>query len=235
MLHALGQLGVSLALRKIPVAPFAGAAYKTTLTTTVNETTSIFTGVSVGAPHPDRVVVLAIHQGVNGDVTAASVADYAFYHKTRLNEFAITAHRLPNDVSNAGISISATSSLRKSIGIFVCYPSNPIPTDFGSASAAAGNNAVIGNLEAQGGGCLIYSGGQNATLGSFTTTFGGGEAVNEDVDAQYESASTYTQGHINLITSAMGATARTLQMAASVNGTKRLVAVLFGPPRYWVG
>lgn len=218
-----------LAVKHIPNAPFRGCQYKTTVTTTTDETTSTWTGVDIGTPHPDRIVVLAIFQGVNGDVTNATTTVNGVQpcHKTRINEFAITVHKVPLGTT-ATVAVSATTSLRKAVGIFIAYPEIPIPMESGSVSAATTSDAQLLNWRQRDGGFLIYSGGQLATLGTFTTTWNGTDTLVEDVDAQLEAASSYTFGHINTIIST---NVNDLIMAESVSGTKRLVACIWGPPR----
>ena len=213
--------------RPIPRAPFTGVQYLGDASTTTNETTSTWSGAVIGDPHPDRIIILAIYQGVNGDVTDAQVNNQPFYFKNRLNEFAITAHRVPHETT-ATISVSATSSLRKAIGGYVAYPLNPIPLGFGSASATTTNDAVISNIKAQVNGGLVYSGGQNATLGTFTTVWSGADAVVEDIDLQLEATASYTFGHINF-TGSTDQSSLTLQ--ESTSGTKRLCAATWGPAR----
>ena len=76
-------------------------------------------------------------------------------------------------------------------------------------------------------GSLIYMGLQHATLGTFTTTWAGPEAVTENVDAQIKSNASYTMGMIPLIQSSQFT--RVLTLAASVSGTKRLLSLPVGP------
>lgn len=214
-------------LRRVPSAPFSGSQYKTTVTTTTDETTSTFTSIDVGTPHPDRLVVLACHHGVNAAPSGATVAGLAAYLIVTINEFTVFAVRVPNNVTTTTITVSAASSIRKAVSVYVCYPCNRIPLDFGTGSGTTTTNAVITNLEVQAGGCLIYAGGQHATLGAFTTTWSGVNAVVENVDAQYESASSYTMGHIQITEST---TQSDLTLAETVSGTKRLAAVTFRAP-----
>ena len=214
-------------VKKLPVVPFAGCQYKSTQTDTVDQTNSTFSSVAIGAAHLDRIIILAIFQGVNGALTTASVNGYDAYHITTLNEFSIAACKVPNDTT-ATIVVGATSSVRKAVGVYVAYPQHPLPTFFGSGTANVGTNATVANVKAVNNGCLIYSGGQLATLGTFTTTWGGSDAVTENADAQLEATSSYTNGNINFTVSSG---ANTVTLAASANGTKRLIVACWGPPR----
>jgi hypothetical protein len=76
---------------------------------------------------------------------------------------------------------------------------------------------------------LVYSGGQNATLGTFTTTWNGSESLVENVDAQLEGTASYTSGHVNNML--VSANVNDLVMAESASGTKRLIGVMHYPPR----
>lgn len=217
---------------QIPKAPFAGCVYKTTLTTTTDENGTTWNSQDIGAPHPSRIVVLAVFQGVNGDLTTVTVNGINEYHKTRLNEFSITAHRVPTDTT-ATIVVTAATSLRKAVGVYVGYPWNPIPLDFGSVSANTTTDANVADQKTQAGGFLIYSGGQLSTLGTFTTTWNGqgSDAVTENADAQLEATSSYTNGHINITRSDdIG----DVNMAESTSGTKRLIVCSWGPPWNYV-
>jgi len=222
----MGAVAV-LATTRVPNAPLVGCQYKSTQTITTDETTSTWNAVDIGTPHPDRIVILAIFAGVNGDVTAASVNGIPFFHKTRINEFAICACRVPNDTT-ARIEVSATSSIRKAVSVMVAYPQNPIPLDSGTATANTTTNANVADQKVQRHGCLVYAGGQLATLGTFTTTWNGTDSLVEDVDAQLESASSYTAGHINITISS---DTSDVDLGESASGTKRLVVCTWGPPR----
>jgi hypothetical protein len=213
---------------RVPPAPFTGCVYKSTQTTTTDETTTTWTGVDIGAPHPDRIVVLGIFLGIDAAMTV-TVNGYAECLQRRQNSFAMSYHRIPTGTT-ATIVVSATGSARKAVSVFVAYPGNPVPLDVGADTRTGTTNATIANLKTQVGGCLIYEGGQLAvSTGNFTTTWvSGTDAVTEDIDTTFESASCYTAGHINLTVSESAAT---LNMGESVSGSKQLVAMSFGPPR----
>jgi hypothetical protein len=171
------------------------------------------------------MVILGIWHGVNAAPTATINGINCYI--IRLNEFSIGYANVPHD-NTATITVTAASSLTKAVSVFIAYPQSPIPLDFVTASANTTTNANAANIKTQAGGCIIYSGGQNATLGAFTTTWNGpnGDPVNESVDAQLEAGS-YTSGFINITRSNdLG----DLNMAETVSGTKRLITVSFGPP-----
>lgn len=214
-------------LAELPPVPSTVPIYKTTLTTTTNETTTTWTAVDIGTPHPKRIIVLACWMGVT--VTAASstvngIPHYT-YPRTTLNDFTIMAVRVPNDTT-ATITASHASSLTKAVAVYVYYPKDHTMLDSGSATGTTTTNATVADQKVQAGGCLIYVGGQNATLGAFTTTWTGPDAVTEDIDAQLEAGS-YTMG--NIVVSVSSDT-HDLTLAETVSGTKRLAAMTFGPP-----
>jgi hypothetical protein len=197
--------------------------------TTVDETTTTFTGVDIGLPHPDRVVVAAIFKGGTNNASGTlNGVDGWRINNTAAHEWDILTFKYPFPDITATLVVNVTSSIRKAVSIYVAYPGDPIETDSGSATANTTTNANIANLEVWNGGCLIYCGGQAATLGTFTTTWTGPDAVVEDVDSQLETAASYTAGHINITRSS---TQDDLDLAESTSGTKRLWAVCLKPPR----
>ena len=224
-------------LDSIPLAPFAGVSYSTTVTTVTNENTSTFSAIDIGTPHKKRIIILAIYQGVNANVTSATVNDIEAFFKLNINEFSIAAVNVPDNASVSGglatITVTAASSLRKAVSVYIAYPDNPIPLDFVTVTANTTTDANAANVKTQAGGFLVYSGGQNATLGTFTTTWNGqgSNSVVENVDAQLEATGSYTAGFINITTSDdLG----DVNMAESVSGTKRLAVASWGPPRNYV-
>ncbi len=221
--HPLG-----LIVRKVRKAPFTGVQYKTTLTTTTDETLTTWTGVDIGQAHPHRMIILATFMGVN--VTpATTVNGFTTIDKIRNNEFGITFHIVPTG-STATITASGVSSARKAIGVYVAYPMWTTLVDSGSTSAATTTDANLADLKVVRGGALIYSGGQLSTLGTFTTTWNGTDAVIEDIDAQLEATSSYTSGHINITNSS---DISDLNMAESNSGAKRLAAISIYPALYY--
>lgn len=203
-------------------------------TQTTDETTTSF-GITFPAgspPHPHRLLVLACYHGVAAAATATiqgfgggTGGTVCHVIQNTAHEFSIFFIGVPTQ-DGVRFSLSATSSLRKAVTPFLIYPQNPIPLASGTDSANAATDAVVSNLQVQAGGYVIYNGGQHATLGTFTTTWGGTDSVVESVDAQIEAGS-YTAGYIQITnsTSTNGVT-----MAESASGTKRLVAASWGPP-----
>jgi hypothetical protein len=136
--------------RRLPAAPFSGCQYQTTVTTTADENSSTFTGVNIGTPHPKRLIILGIFQGVAADVTVASVNGIDFCFKNRFNEWCIAACLVPNGTLG-DIVVTAASSVRKAVSVWVGYPSNPIPLDFGSATANTTSDANVADQKVQAG------------------------------------------------------------------------------------
>jgi hypothetical protein len=213
-------------LRPLPPVPSKTVLYKGALTTTTDENTTTWSNVDIGVPHPKRIVVLAAFLGVSANPTC-TVANRSFYFGVRQNEFTVLAFLAPC-CALADIVLTAASSIRKAVGVYVFYPDNHIQLDSGAVSAATTTDANLADLQVQKNGVLIYCGGQLATLGTFTTTWNGTDAVVEDADAQLESASSYTFGHINIT---VDTALSDLNMAESTSGTKRLAAVTLRAPR----
>ena len=221
-----GAPAIILRTRIPPPAPVLTPTYLSTQTTTTDETTTTFSGISIGTPHPKRIVVIAGHHGVAAAATATlNGTAHHFRSQNTAHEFSLFMWMVPLG-DTADIAVSATSSIRKAFSIYYLYPANPVPTFSGTATAATTTNATIANFKCDYGGSLIYAGGQHATLGAFTTTFSG-QTITEDVDAQYESASSYTTGRISDVS--VSSSAVTLDLGETVSGTKRLTAASWGP------
>lgn len=217
---------VALRASNPPPAPVAAPTYVSTQTTTTDQTTTTWTGLSIGVPHPRRIVIAAGYHGVAAAATAqCNGSDHYYRSQNTAHEFSLFAFFAPVGLT-ADISVSATGSLRKAFSIYYAYPANPLPVDDGQATANTTTNATIANLALRAGGFLVYAGGQHATLGTFTTTFPG-QTVTEDVDAQLETAASYTTGRI--VTASVSSDAVTLDMAEATSGTKRLTAATWGP------
>lgn len=206
-------------LNRLPPVPSTVPIFKTTVTTTTDENTSTFTDVDIGVPHPLRLVILAVYQG---QTNQPSSTVNGIPHQTRIHssEFGILSQCVPTG-QTATITVTAASSVRKAVSVYVAYPRNHIPLDFAIGSAAAGSSATAADVKAQAGGFLIYSGGQNATLSTFTVTWNGVDGTSEQVDAQLEGVASYTSGLINFTQSSDG---DDLSLAASTSGLKRIAA-----------
>lgn len=211
----------------IPPTPVVASPYKTTLTTTTNETTTTFSDVDIGTPHQRRIVILAYYCGVAAfaDGTVNGIAQH-FRLQSSIHEFGIMSFFVPLDTT-ATITLSAASSIRKAVSVYVIYPNNHMWVDGSVVSANTTTDANIADIAIQAGGCLIYVGGQHATLGDFTTTWNGTDTLVEDVDAQLESASSYTTGSI--ASAVVSSAISDINMAESVSGQKRLAVATWGP------
>jgi hypothetical protein len=221
------SVGARRAIFSLPPVPSTTPVYMGTSTTTTDEATSTFTGVNIGTPHPRRMVILANYHGVAA-AHSSTVNGQGFCEAQGLGsqEFSMAAFRIP-DGDTATIVITATASLRKAVSVFVIYPERHLSLDRASATANTTTDANAPDIKCQSGGSIIYSGGQHATLGTFTTTWNGSDAVTESVDAQLEAAGSYTAGFIPITTSA---DLNDVNMAESTSGTKRLVVMSHGPP-----
>lgn len=205
--------------RPIRAAPVFEPVYSTTLTTTTDETTTTWTGVDIGPEHPKRIVILAMHQGVAASATGiVNGSNFFFRSQNGAHEFALLAFFAPVRTL-ADISVSATGSIRKEVSVYYAYPRSHMPVGYGNATANTATNATISPLYISGGGFLVYAGGQHATLGAFTVTKTN-VTIDEDVDAQYESASSFTSG--SGLASQLGVA--DLVLAETVSGTKRVTA-----------
>lgn len=129
--------------------------------------------------------------------------------------------------STATIGHTAVASVRKAISVYVLYPEWSRALQTIGTTATTTTDAAVTIASASCNGCIIYAGGQDATLGTFTTTWGGTDAVIEDIDAQLEGTASYTSGHVNLTESSF---TNALTLAESTSGTKALVAISLRPP-----
>ena len=113
--------------------------YKTTLTTTTNETTTEWTGVDIGTPHPKRIVILATYHGIAAAATC-TVAGFPLnsVQQNSAHEFSIMSVHVPTSETTATITVSATGSIRKAVAIYVAYPRIIFPLDGGTGKIILG-------------------------------------------------------------------------------------------------
>lgn len=220
-------------LRKLPPVPSATPVYKTTLTTTTNEDTTTWTSVDIGVPHRKRIIVLAAYHGVANILTSATVngIPHFWQRQNQSHEVSLLAVQVP-DGETAEITLTGVGSIRKAVAVYVFYPQDHTIIETLQATANTTTNATCSDLKVANRGCAIYVGAQHATLGTFTTTWTAGDAVNEDVDAQLESAASYTMGHIDVTVSS---DTNDLTLAESTSGTKRLAVASWGPCAPYAG
>lgn len=216
---------IGLILKKLPIVPFVGCQYKTTLTDTANATLSTWDSVDIGVEHPNRMIIVASFSGVSA-LPVVLVAGIEKVQIQRTASVAITVHRVPTGTT-CSISISSASSLRKAASVYVAYPYS-IWRDSGGTTALTTSNAVVSDIKSVPNGFMIYCGAQLSVLGTFTTTWNGTDIVVEDVDAQLESASSYTMGHINFTEASSDLHDMTL--ATSTSGQKDFVVLTMLPP-----
>jgi hypothetical protein len=216
-------------LANLPPVPSLVPIYKGTSTTTTNETTSTWTGIDIGVAHPKRIIILSVFHGV-ADAATATVNGIDHCHRTQdtAHNISIFAIQVPSDTIGI-VTVSAVSSVRKAVSVYVAYPENHLPMDFGTDAATLANDAVVADQKAQVDGFLIYAGAQLGTLGAFGTTWGGTESVTEDVDAQLEATSSYTMGNIQRFT--VSSDLNDVTLAETVSGAKRLAVTTWGPPK----
>lgn len=219
-------------LGKMPPVPSKDPVYKSTQTTTTDENTSTWTAVDIGVPHPRRIVILACYHGVAAACTGTvnGIAQY-YRNQNTAHEFSQLAFQVPVGTT-ADITVTAASSIRKAVSVYVAYPRNPIPLDAGTDTANTTTNAVVSDIEVVASGFFIYNGGQHGTLGAFSITWSPGDPGTEDVDAQLEAAASYTAGNGRIATSS---TTGDFTLAETVSGTKRLVVTSWGPPVPYAG
>jgi hypothetical protein len=216
-------------LTQWPKAPLLTPSYQGTQTTTTDETTTTFSGIDIGLPHPDRLVILAVYHGVAASCTATVNGIPSFFRaQNTAHEVSLHAVRVPNGTTGA-IAISATGSLRKACAIYIAYPARHAPWDSGTATATTTTDANVANQKLLAGGFAIYVGAQHAVLGTFTTTWNENGTVTEDVDAQLEAAASYTMGRIATVT--ISSDNGDVNLAESTSGTKRLAVATWGPVR----
>lgn len=221
---------VAAAIAPLPKVPSLTCDLQNPLqTTATNEDTTTWTTTPIGTPHKKRMVICAVYKGVNAVGTCRINGVMATPYQQF--EWGIFAANIPNGEGNAEFVITATTSLRKALRVYIFYPNNHMALDSGQASATTTNDAIVADMKVQAGGCLVYCGGQHATAGTppqWATTWSGTDAPTEDDDAALEGAATFTNGRISQIT--ISSDLDDLTMAESTSGTKRLNVATWGPP-----
>jgi hypothetical protein len=204
-------------------------AYLWTDTSDTNTTSYTFSSKALGSDHANRRLRIAIHTPLVavsavsvGGVAATSVASNTH---SSIWTLSTTATALAGLTTANVVVTTATTCSRVSISMWVDYASSGTATDFGSDTDASTVDSVVA-LDVVPDGHVIYVGSQNTSLGTFTTTWAGSDAVVEDYDSQRESTSTVTFGHINTSETAT----RNLTLSESTSGQKVLVAASFGAP-----
>jgi hypothetical protein len=205
----------------VPPVPFRGAQFVAVQTTTTNETTTTFTGYNIGTPHPFRVVCVCAYVAVDAAITVRINGTLA--HAVRQNELQMAWLCVPQGTT-ADVEVSSVGSLRKSVAVYILYPTGHMPLSKVTQTQGATTDITFTNLHVSGGGCVIYCISQ-AVLGTFTATWGGIDAVVEDSDAQLEASSSVMFGHINITQSS---NTNTLTLAESTSGNKRGARVIWG-------
>jgi hypothetical protein len=210
----------------MPPVPSLTPVYMSTQTTTTDQATTTWSGLDIGVPHPKRVVVVGYFSGATNasTVTLNGLEPVALENNNGGTRYTNT-YVFPVPSGTTGELIASTSgSSRKAASIWVYYPNRPFAISSGQDSAT-GSNPISASLTVQAGGAVFYTAECSAVLSTFTTTWGGTESVVEDVDAQHEATSTYTMGHINILTSSVNTLTATPVDAAA----KQLSAIVLGP------
>jgi hypothetical protein len=197
-----------------------------TQTTTTNQTTTTWSGLDIGVPHPKRVVVVGYFSGATNEstVTLNGLSPVALENNNDGTRYTNTyVFSVPSGTTGELIA-STSGSSRKAASIWVYYPHQPFAISSGQDSATGGT-LLTASLTVQAGGAIFYTGELSAVLSTVTTTWGGTESVVEDVDDQLEATSTYTMGHINILTSSVN----TLTLTPVDQAAKQLSAIVLGP------
>lgn len=221
----IAQAAPSLILRKLPKVPSTIPIYKTSVTTTTDETTSTFAGIDIGVAHPKRIVIACVYHGVVGGPTATCNGIPGYRISNAGHEGAVFVFLVPTGTT-ATITVTMTGSLRKAVSVYIAYPYDPLPLDSGTSSATTTTAAAVNSFKVQKNGFFIYNGVVDAGLVTFSTTWGGGDTPTENVDAQLEAVGSYTAG---LCLNTVSSDASNFTMSASVSSTKRLVAASWRP------
>jgi hypothetical protein len=214
-------------LSPLPPVPSIVPIPTALLTSTVDEDTTTWTDVDIGIEHPHRIVVLAFMRGATSGTPTATVNGIpAIVPTLALQAAGIQFLQVPSG-SRATITLTNAGSVRKAVQVYVAYPNEPIPIDAVRAFNTSTSDAVAADLKVMRNGFVIYAGGQLTAQSTYTVTWSGTDAVTEDVDATLESVSSYTMGRI-LVTA--GSDLDDLTLAASLSGTKAIVAVSWASP-----
>lgn len=188
--------------------------------------TRTYSGKGLGTAHDDRLIVVGVYE--TQTVTGVTIAGVT---ATKIDDeltFSIWAAEVPSGTSGNIVTTYTGTSSAGALARYAIYPATATALDFVSVSASTTNNAVGSNLEVAAGGIAIYFGGQAGAVSTFTTTWSGSDTVvQDDTSESIEAAASATCGHI--LTTVSDATLD-MTMAASLSGSKSLVAASWGAP-----
>jgi hypothetical protein len=200
--------------------------YKGTLTTTADEDTTTWLLVDIGAPHPDRVVVLGVYSGgtgvftvfVNGDAPS-SFSESSFS--------GVAVFPVPSGTT-ATIAVTASLSQRKAVSVWVAYPKTAAPLDSGASLATAMSDVTISDVQVQAGGEIFFACSENITaVETFTVAWTGPDSPIIDVNASIESFSSYIMGRVQVTADSE---LDDLTVSVTNGGAKRLAVVSLESP-----
>jgi len=217
----------SCGLAPYPPVPSRSPVYKTTLTTTTNETTTTWTGAEIGTEHPLRIIILGIYGGVSAAITA-TVNDIPPFYSLRNGQSAVLAFQVVSGIT-ATIVVSATASERKAVHVYVAYPHSHTPLDSASGSASTTNPVALTDVKTIAGGFAIVAGRANGgSTGAVSCTWSGNGTITEDYDSVMEATATPGAYRVHTITESGDSGDGSFTCTGS--NTKNAVMVSWGPP-----
>lgn len=218
---------------KPPVPYYSGDVpqvlqFSSTLTRTIDETATTWTGVDLKLPHPDRVILFMCHHGANAAPNSASLNGTPCLLLQTITSYSTYMIHYPEPVTTGTFVFSVTGSIRKGVGVYVLYPRSPVPLEVGQVNAAGTSDAVYTDCEVQAGGCMIHMCGSLSSNVTFTTpTWSGVDTPVEQYDTALETASGFTHGYTLITRSSV---LDDLTVAVSGTSTRRLLVASFAAP-----
>lgn len=210
--------------------PSATFIYKGNAEDTANKTsgqTYTFSGKDIGTAHAKRIVVVGLFCNVNvTDVTIGGVTATRADAASGSQLYRIYSAAVPSGTTADIVITVGGNSGRCAIMWGIGYPNSATKLGGGTGTATGTSNVVhsISNTVQEIGGFIVAIGGRHDTLGTATWTWGGADAITEDVDTQIESTASYSFAHINLTEDVTN----NLTFAFSVSATKTMAWASWG-------
>lgn len=228
----VGSASISMAAAGVSgeAPPSTTFIYKGNAEDTANKTsgqTYIFSGKDIGTAHAKRIVVVGLFCNVNvTDVTIGGVTATRADAASGSQSYRIYSAAVPSGTTADIVVTVGGNSGRCAIMWGIAYPNSSTKLGGGTGTATGTSNVVhsISNTVQETGGFIVAIGGRHDTLGTATWTWGGADAITEDVDTQIESTASYSFAHINLTEDVTN----NLTFAFSVSATKLMAWASWG-------
>lgn len=159
-----------------------------------------------------------LFNGLSGTDNGSAGAGQSLFHCV-----VPTGSSLTLDITTTATTTGCT------VALYVIYPASSTRVDFGTDGPGTGASKTLSDIAVSAGGVLLYQGKSNLNSTSFTTTWGGADAVVEAYDAVV-GATLYTATFGHILTTA-ASTLNDLTITRVHSGTNFPVSCIsFGGP-----